>query len=376
MTSRISKIALWAVIAVCLNSEFARADPEHTRVLPPLVPPRPVPLVFGSPLQFGTASYDRYFNDPALTSVTREFGNTIINMKQLPFRSDVAEAFHKPWSSWWYPKKEDFLFKDLNSPLNKYDLFRRARYRNLGRQIPKSAAEFERESYNPRSLSWEGLCDAWSLAAISMPEPRRPITIQIGNEKIYFSVADLKALLLKTFEAVDDNDLKYYGQKFNGGPEGWIFPDIFPNEFHRFLEVFLFERKQSFVMDHDPGPEIWNVPVYKTNYQISAIPSDPFAVFVDAWVYSAEVVGPHNKDAVGTREAIRTYHYILRGQKNANGDLVVRSGDWAVGADRIDSRKNHPDFITTIKNPVTMIRKSFNPEIETQLVDEILLKSY
>jgi hypothetical protein len=297
-------------------------------------------------------------------------------MQQLPFRSSVASAHHKPWSSWWYPKKDDFLFKGSNSPLAKYDLFRKLRYHALGKPLPRSAAQFEQETYNPRSLSWEGLCDAWSLAAISKPEPKKPVTIQIGHEKITFSVADLKALLLKTYEAIDESDLKYYGQKFTGSAEGWIFPDIFPDQFHRFLEVYLFERKQAFVMDHDPGVEIWNVPVYKANYVMNPVPNDSNAVFVTAWVYSAEAALSTVKDFVGTREAVRTYHYILRGTKNSNGDLVVRSGKWAKGPDGIDSTKNHPDFITTIQNPLTIVRKSSNPEIEVDLVDEILQNSY
>jgi hypothetical protein len=209
-----------------------------------------------------------------------------------------------------------------------------------------------------------------------MPEPKRPVTIQMGKDRITFSVADLKALLLKTYEAVDDADLKYYGQKFTGGPDGWIYPDIFPNEFHRFLEVFLFDRKQSFVMDHDPGPEVWNVPVYKTNFKMEAVPGNPNAVAVTTWVYYAKVVLPNEKDFVGTKETVRTYHYNLYGFRNENGDLAVTSGEWTVGSDKIDSIKDHPDFITTIRNPLTIKRKSYNPEIEVNLVDEILLKSY
>jgi hypothetical protein len=323
----------------------------------------------------GGGNFDRFFNDPALTAVTREFGQSVISMRNLPYRSEVGSAYHKPWSSWWFPKKDEVLFKGSSSALSKYDQFRKLRYRLKGKPTPRSAAEFESNAHNPHSLAWEGLCDAWSMAAILKPEPKRPVTMRIGRDAITFSVADLKALLLKTYENVDDADLKYYGQKFTGDARGWIFADIFPNEFHRFLEVQLFQRKQAFIMDHDPGVEVWNVPVYKANYLIDAIPSDPNAVAVTAWVFSAEFFPFVDRESVGTREAIRTYHYVLRGNRNIDGNLVVSSGDWIKGSDGIDSTRSHPDFITAVANPL-LVRKSYNPEIEIDLVDEILLASY
>jgi hypothetical protein len=355
-------LALSVLISACLGSELAFADPDGSNS-------NSLPL-------FSRPSQHTGYDDPALTAVTREFGPSKIRMSRLPHRSKVAVANQKPWSSWWYPKKDESLFEGSNSPLAKYDLFRKLRYHYKGKPTPRSAAEFEKQKYSSQALAWEGLCDAWSLASILKPEPKRPVTMRIGRESITFTVADLKALLLKTYEAVDDEELKYYGQKFTGDARGWIFPDIYPNEFHRFLEVYLFKKKQAFVMDHDPGPEVWNVPVYKANYHMQAIPGDPNAVFVTAWVYSAKFVQPHEKDFVGTRETVRTYHYVLRGSRNPSGKLVVTSGEWVKGPDHIDSTKDHPDFITTVPNPLTLTRKSSNPEIEIDLVDEILLNSY
>jgi hypothetical protein len=342
-------------------------------------------LSFADNLGSSSENLAMYLNDPALSAVTREFGQTVIRMKRLPYRSKLAEAHHKPWSSWYFPKKEDFMFRGSTSPLAKYDLFRRNRYHERGKHGPPSAAEYDKNSFNARALSWEGLCDAWSLAAISRPEPKRPVTLRVGRDTVTFSVADLKALLLRTYEAVDDSQLKYYGQKFTGTAKGWIFPDIFPNEFHRFLEVHLFKNKQAFVMDHDPGPEVWNVPVFKANYNLDPVPDNPNAVEVTTWVYSAEVIHPHTEikppmktfmDYVGTREASRTYHYILHGERNEEGNLVVKHGEWIKGKDGIDSTASHPDFITVIPNPLNIVRKSSNPEIEIDLVDEILQGSY
>ncbi len=316
-------------------------------------------------------------SDPALTAVTSEFGFTIIHLKKLPFKSDLAVANVVPWSSWWFPQREKTLFDDSQSngmaTLNKYDLVRKSRDPRLG-----SAAAFERQSYKPNSLAWEGLCDAWSIASIVMPEPKHSVTISINGwqKAVTFDVVDLKALMLKTYEAVDDSGFKYYGQKFTGDSNGWVFPDIFPDQFHRFLEIQLFQKKQAFIMDHDPSAEVWNVPVFKANYTIDSIPGEPNSVFVRTWVFSAEQVTADKKSSVGTREAIREYNYVLTGIRNSSGDLLVKSGYWTKGPTGVDSRRDHPDYLTTIPDPQRLIRKSWNPEIDIKLVDEILSQSF
>jgi len=314
--------------------------------------------------------------DPALAAVTREFGPVIIKSGSLPYRSPLGIANQKPWSSWWFPKKDTSLFEKEDSTLEKYDLFRRTRYHLEGKSVPGSARDYEREHFNSSALTWEGLCDAWSLAAILKPEPKFPVTFLIDGKRIHFTIADLKALLLKTYEAVDDCSLAYYGQKFTGDEKGWVYPDIFPDQFHRLLEVFLFEKKQAFIMDHDPGVQIWNVPVFKANYIMKESPENPDSVIVRAWVYSAEPSRPTEKDFVGTRETTREYYYTLKGTRTPEGNLVIQSGAWIQGPNHVDSRNNHPDYVTTVPNPLTIKRQSYNPEIELDIVDEILENSY
>jgi len=319
-------------------------------------------------------------DDPALTAVTDEYGQSVISMQNLPVRSTVAVGKPKPWSSWWYPKKEDDLFTDRNgygsATFSKYDAIRAAISDAENKPRPPAAVDFERKQYNPRAALWEGLCDAWAIAAIVNPEPKKEATVTVGRFFVKFSIRDLKGLLLKTFEAVDDTAFKFYGQKFTGNYNGWILPDIFPDQFHRFIEVQLFERQQPFVMDHDPGVEVWNVPVYKANFLMEAIPDDPNAVFVRTWLYSAESSMVTEKDFVGTREAVREYDYILRGTRNALGYLVVESGYWVKGPDGVDSRKDHPDYLIQIPDPSQIRRKSWNPEIDVAVVDRILSGAY
>lgn len=326
-------------------------------------------------------------NDPALTAVTQEFGYSVIKAKVFPFNSGSAKADIKPWSSWWFPKRDAKLFDDSKarnstdyenlSALTKYDIYRKSRNPEAG-----SSAKYEQNSYNPNSLTWEGLCDAWSMASITFPEPKRSVTIPLGrsgitaNNMITFYIDDLKALLLKTFEAVDDKTIKYYGQKFTGQENGWIYPDIFPEQFHRFLEVQLFEKHKPFIIDHDQGIEVWNVPIFKANYTMTAIPDKPDSVFVRTWVYYADSIKTKEKNFIGTKEVVREYDYVLEGERNSDGDLVVKIGYWVKGPTGNDSRRDHPDFIMLPPPPEQLVRKSWNPEIDVSTVDEILSLSY
>ena len=316
------------------------------------------------------------FKDPSLFAVTREYGYSVVKAKKYPLTDLALAAQLKPWSSWWYPKKEPLLFPDaLGNPsaLTKSDMLHRTFKPTAG-----SAAEYERQKFSPQSAMWEGLCDAWSFASLAKPEPKRPVKIPYadGSGSVTFTVADLKGLALMTYEAVDDTVLSYFGQKFSGGPDGWIFPDIFPEQFHRFIEVQLFENKKPFVMDHDSGVEVWNVPVFKANYKMDLVPNEPNSLFVRMWLYSAESVLSTEKNFVGTKQSVREYDYVLQGVRDNKGNLVITSGYWVKGPDGIDSRNDHPDYMIQISDPSKLVQKSWNPEIDVELVNAILEKSY
>ncbi len=398
MTSR-------ARFAFLLSGLFTACGPGATLHDPPVLDPATVPLS-GDPVEvlppelpgfdaredlrhFGDVLRDSallrsdprlgsYFEDPGLDAVTREFGPAVISMQNLPYRSPLGQAARKPWSSWWYPKKEDYLFKDLEgraSALSKYDAFRRRRTDSARRASLASAADYARRNYRADALAWEGLCDAWSLASIDAPEPARAARVSVGDTRYAFGVGELKGLLLMTYEAVEEKDLLYYGQKFTGDHRGWIHPDVFPEQFHRFVQAQIFERREAFVMDHDPGPEVWSVPVFKANYTLEAVANDPNAVFVRTWLFSAAPTQSQDRDLVGTTEVIREYAYVLRGTRDANGNLVINSGYWTQSPSGVDSRRNHPDFFVRIPSGRPLPRRSWNPGIDNATVDEILKES-
>ena len=380
---RLKKIVILALLALTIfgcDKDDSKPSSDTTNPFAPIKPPGT-----GDPLtdagQLGDIMRDDFYGlmrDPALFAVTKEFGYSVIKDRKFPVNVAAVAANTTPWSSWWYPKRDTFLFEDSVengvAPLTKFDLVRRSRF-----PAAASASDYERNQHSPQLLSWEGLCDAWSIASIARPEPKRPvkITLSDGSKKtVTFTVADLKALLLKTYEAVEPAGLKNYGQKFNGNITGWIYPDMFPEQFHRFIEVQIFQNKRSFIIDHDAGYEVWNIPVFRANYKMDLVANDPNAIFVTTWIYSAESVLVTEKNFVGTKQAVREYNYVLTGVRNADGDLVINSGYWVKGPNGIDSRSNHPDYAIQIADPTKIIQKSWNPELDINLVNEILAKSY
>lgn len=326
----------------------------------------PLHLVAFQPLQF---------DDSALHPVTREFGPSVLPMGALPLESELVSATVKPWSSHWFPRADKDLFEDGRgtSALEKYDLVR-----STATGQESKAAAFEKGRYDPDTARWEGLCDAWAIAAILFPEPVKPRNLRLNggyhrleNQRVSFGVGDQKALLLKTVEALPTDALKIYGQKFLGDFENWIYPDLLPQELHRFVEKQIFERRQPFVMDHDAGVEVWNEPVYKANYRISSVEGRSDAVFVRLWLYSAAPLRKEEKDRTGTKDVVREYNYFLYGKPDGQGNLVVESGEWAKG-ELVDSRRDHPDYVFVISDPAAAKRHSRNPEIDASIVDQII----
>ena len=306
--------------------------------------------------------------------VTQRFGRTVIDMNTLPYQSPVHDSGLRPWSAWWYPKFEKTLFEnpDGEATLVKYDRYRQQLYRNEGRSPPiDSAATIERTHHDSGALKWEGLCNAWSFASLLRPEPTRIFRHRLPTGIVSIDVADQKALLMKSFEGIEDSQIDVWGQKFTGDDRGWIHPDPFPDQFHRFIEEMLVNRREAFIMDHEAGVEIWNVPVYKANYKMEAVPGRDDAVQVRMWLYAAAPLRKEQIQEVGLKETLREYHYVLLGRPLGAGRLEVVSGVWIKGPNGTDSRKSHPDYFMTIPDKERVTRQSFNAAIEARVVDKI-----
>lgn len=337
------------------------------------------------------------FSDPALTKVTRDFGFTSIPLGKLPIRSGMGDSGARPWSSYWFPAAEKELFQSEKgpgeSPLEKYDLVR-----SRVKGVSSKATKIERDLDARSTFSiWDGLCDAWAIASLLVPEPQAPVTARVlGGKSATFSVADQKALLLKSFEGLPTKNLEVYGQRFTGDSNqvidglsyGWIQPDILPEQFHRFVEVALFEKKVPFVMDHDPKEAIWSEPVPKANYVVTAVKGRSDVVLVTMYLFPTRPLTRENKEVVGVNQTVRTYQYLLFGENDRRGNLIVDSGVWLSkewlarspefkddvelrNQIMVDSRKDHPDYVFLVKNGATAGRQPLNPEVDPKIVDDI-----
>lgn len=289
------------------------------------------------------------------------FGQAIRDYGQLMVREGEfeAEAPQRPWSSWWYPVRDSYLFESTppgNSPLEKYDRWIHQNQQEVPRE--SHAAEYEKKKlYDPNAGPWEGLCNAWSAASLLMPEPVSPVT----SQGVTFSVGDLKALIVKNFERVEG--LRQYGQRFNGDRIG-VFDDIYPEQFHRVLISELFEKKHPLILDKDPGLPVWNTPVWKAHSRLTHDTSDPRVMHVTTWIFGGSPF-VESYDYVGTLSVILEYTYDLYGELTQEGAFKVMGGVWTGS-----SLDDHPDFVTVI--PENAKHSSSNPEIRWDDVQEIL----
>src|SRR5438105_3946571 len=82
------------------------------------------------------------------TDVTDAYGS--LSVREGEFE---AESAHKPWSSWWYPIKDKYLFQKNHglSPLEKYDT-----YLARAHGVSGAATQYERDNvYDPNANGWE-----------------------------------------------------------------------------------------------------------------------------------------------------------------------------------------------------------------------------
>ncbi len=285
--------------------------------------------------------------------VTKEYGSLSVNEGEFTGTSQIT-----PWSSWWFPTKDKYLFESSNektlAPLQKYDAYNKE---NSG--VDSESALFERmEIYDPSEVNWAGLCHAWAIASVLHVEPK----VSIIKNNISFSVADQKALLLKSYES--PIGLKFYGKRNNGGFED-DFNDIYPDQFHRMAQVFLFERKLPFLMDYDPRFPVWTVPIYNIKFKIVKL--NETSALVKAWLSTASP-NVDSPNFVGTKKSVKFYEYKLYGQWTG-GALKVTNSEWVN-----DSVFDHPDYL--IAYPDAVKRQSLNLKLDVNKINEIIGKNY
>lgn len=283
-------------------------------------------------------------------NVTDKFG--ALSVKTGKFQAKTAIT---PWSSWWYPLGDKTLFESQGqgaATLEKYDFYAAKSF-----DMDTQAAQFEeQELYRENEAGWAGLCHAWAIASVLHPEPSQEK--MLGS--VRWSVGDQKALLLKTYEKSIGISQIMYGKRYDGNRSD-DYMDIYPDQFHRFVQYFIFEKGLPFLMDYDPRPPVWTVPVYQVSFNIERL--DDMTVKVDAWITFAS---PHvqSRDFVGTKKISKHYAYELTGEWKG-GAFQVSGGEWTQ-----ESLDDHPDYV--IAYPDSIERGSNNTEITLEVVDSIL----
>lgn len=299
----------------------------------------------------------------AVAAVFQDVGPLYINEPQENAEaSEVKISGPMPWAGYWYPKRRPELFSGENSPLSKLD--RAAAAQGLTIQ----SAQWEQKLYSSDDAEWAGLCDAWAFASVYEKEPQKAVSMS----NIEFSISDQKALLTKKYEGLP---VKTYGRRYFGNYEtdGEI-QDLRPEAFHRLVEAYIGEHDQAIIIDDDPGPEVWNKPLYRMRWTVAQDPQNSDAVIVTAWPFliksrnqiSDEVTKPQDMKAPEYQYRL----FVDRNQKK-DGKMLVVAGEW-IGP----SLTEHADMVFIPQQLSSGDIKPLNPEIgkALNLIDSIASK--
>jgi Transglutaminase elicitor len=260
-------------------------------------------------------------------------------------------SVNRPWSGYWYPLKDESLFKGENSPLSKLDKV------SASKGVAIQSALIESKKLNLGQESWEGRCAAWAVASIMTPEPLSPRVV----EGVTLSVSDQKALFMKAFELYphDVYGVSYTGESQTDG----TYQDIRPEAFHSIFLRQLAQEKMAFIIDDDPGVEIWSKPIYRVRWTIQPDPEKKSAYIVTAqpWMTRHRTEQSEIPTSINDRSSPEwTYRLYVNPNDQKDGKFRVIAGEW-IGT----SVNNHPDTITVLSRDGKP--KSSNPEINKAL---------
>ena len=239
------------------------------------------------------------------------------------------------------------------SPAEKFDLYRSLKN---GTPLDYSLTRTVMNATSPQMAHWEGICHGWSPASLNHAEPA-PNTLEAGGVKIEFGSADIKALMDYYYGVYAFNQREVYqlGERCSSsGPFG-IFQSggcrqkIDAGLFHIMLVNQLGRRHEGFVIDIDPGTQVWNQPVVGVDFIYSHPNWGKDAdgvrrkVHVVARMRYVKETAPswkprNDPTKSSTRdELIQTYRYTIALDDAGN----ITGGDWE--SDTV------PDFIWKVK---------------------------
>lgn len=294
--------------------------------------------------------------------------------------SDADEAGHavadtRPWASYWYPLRDSILVKPGKSnggqaTLDKYDKYSKAVF---GKSSSAVQEEIRTGLYNDRAEGWEGRCHAWAVASVLEMEPVLPAAgVKIPGSDVTFFTRDVKALMIKAYEFVDNDAFRLFGRPFAlSDDDAQDFQDIYPDQFHRVLQAELYERSRPIIIDDVAGSEVWNSPIFEAVTVMQRDASDPHVMHVSTYVQGAQSMDT-TPDWAGPQTP-RTYelYYDLMGIPQADGSLLVKYGKWTG-----KSIKDHPDFVMALPPKGEKVKHwSANKQLDLDVIGDIMAKT-
>jgi hypothetical protein len=319
--------------------------------------------------------------DSKYNSATDYYGPLVVSPGEVDYQvTDPSTNLPSiPWAGYWLPSNSTYMFQHASgqdySPLEKYDMYMKKAHGQT-----TTAAQTERDTlYNPLAGPADGHCDAWSIASIYENDPtpggwQNPHNATLNG--VTFTPGDIKSLLIDTYE--EQSLVKMIGEKYVDLTDDPL--DLYPDQFHAVLKGELGSNR-LFIVDRDPGPEVWNTPINSAQIQIAADATNPQLLHVTAYVGTVDAIGEGafaqdssgnaNPNWVGDpteAEYAEIYTYDLYGDQQADGSFAIKSGVWTG-----DSVQNHPDF-ALIKIAGATQHQSLNTQVDVGIVNEIISK--
>ncbi len=159
------------------------------------------------------------------------------------------------------------------SPAEKYDIY-------MGRFDYPTVDYAKRRNHKVDAQGkpvpdWKGACPAWTVSALYFDEPKEVMPQNEQGVFIPFGSSDIKALLVTARDLTGTKHPRYAGYrcdvidpKFNNVSSKNPCNGMNAGSFHTLLTNLVRPNKHGFIIDRDPGQEIWNQPVYSYQAQV------------------------------------------------------------------------------------------------------------
>jgi hypothetical protein len=275
--------------------------------------------------------------------ITMLFAVLAMLVRALPVQGQTDEAAAKriPWSGYWFPTAKG----ELLEPLRKYDAL-----------TGSSAFQWE-VSRNPPGANvpaWHGYCHGWAAAAVLEQEPTQGLMATARGGNISLGVADQKGW----YAACHTGDAaNWFGDRYGDGQGSEDPHDLRPDVLWQLLKMFIKDQGVPLIMDLDPGPEVWNYPVYAYRVEYQPHPNGGGWQSAQLSLWAADDAVP--PDFVGLMPHFQTYtfQFLTRGTA-----VVAGSASW-IG----QSVQDHPDFAW-----YPFVVRPDNPELQYPVVRRLI----